>query len=44
MVRSQAYTMTYSDCFFGMGVVLIGAIALLAVMPRPKAGGAVAAH
>ncbi len=44
MVRSQAYTMTYSDCFFGMGVVLIGAIALLALMPRPKAAGAVAAH
>ncbi|HUC16371.1 MAG TPA: DHA2 family efflux MFS transporter permease subunit [Acetobacteraceae bacterium] len=44
MVRSQAYTMTYADCFFGMGVVLIGSIVLLALMPRPKAGGAVAAH
>jgi DHA2 family multidrug resistance protein len=44
MVRSQAYTMTYADCFFGMGVVLIGSVVLLALMPRPKAGGAVAGH
>ncbi len=44
MVRTQAYTMTYADCFFLMGVVLIGSIVLLALVPRPRVGGAVAAH
>lgn len=44
MVRSQAYTMTYADCFFVMGVVLIGAIVLLALVPRPKAGAAAVGH
>ena len=39
MVRAQAYTMTYADCFFGMGVVLIGSIVLLALVPRAKAAG-----
>ncbi|MGH7081805.1 MAG: MDR family MFS transporter [Acetobacteraceae bacterium] len=44
MVRRQAFTMTYGDCFFLMGVVLIAAIVLLALIPRPRPGGAVAAH
>ncbi|MGH7117914.1 MAG: MDR family MFS transporter [Acetobacteraceae bacterium] len=44
MVRSQATTMTYSDCFFGMGVAVIGAAALLLLMPRPRPGGAAAGH
>jgi len=44
MVRSQAYTMTFSDCFFLLGVVLIAATVLLALIPRPRIGGAVAAH
>ncbi|MGH7077707.1 MAG: hypothetical protein ACREFU_06365 [Acetobacteraceae bacterium] len=44
MVRRQAFTMTYGDCFFLMGVVLIAAIVLLALIPRPRPGGTVAAH
>jgi MFS transporter, DHA2 family, multidrug resistance protein len=44
MVRSQAYTMTYADCFFGMGVVLIASTPLLALMPKPRAGAAAVGH
>ena len=44
MVRNQAFTMTYADCFFGMGIVLIASIVLLAVMPKPAAGAAPAGH
>ena len=44
LVRSQAYTMTYADCFFALGVVLIGATVLLVLVPRPQAGAAIAAH
>lgn len=43
IVRRQAFTMTYADCFFLMGVVLIAATVLLIMIPRPKAS-TVAAH
>ncbi|HTW26989.1 MAG TPA: MDR family MFS transporter [Acetobacteraceae bacterium] len=45
LVRREAFTMTYSDCFFGMGVVLLVSVVALLLMPRPKpAAGPVTAH
>ena len=37
--------MTYSDCFLVMGGVLLASIAVVLLMPRPRAGGGtVAVH
>ena len=45
LVRREAFTMTYSDCFLVMGGVLLASIAVVLLMPRPRAGGGtVAVH
>ncbi len=36
LVRREAFTMTYADCFFGLGVALILAIGVLVLIPRPR--------
>lgn len=44
-VRQEAFTMTYADCFFGLGVILIACIAALILMPAPRPqSGPVVAH
>jgi MFS transporter, DHA2 family, multidrug resistance protein len=45
LVRREAFTMTYSDCFLVMGGVLLASIAVVLLMPKPRAGGGtVAVH
>jgi hypothetical protein len=36
LVRREAFTTTYADCFFGLGVALILAIGVLMLVPRPS--------
>jgi MFS transporter, DHA2 family, multidrug resistance protein len=36
MVRTEAYVMSYSDCFFIMGVALIVAALALFLVPKPR--------
>jgi DHA2 family multidrug resistance protein len=38
MVRTEAYVMSYSDCFFIMGVALIAAALALFLVPKPRHG------
>jgi DHA2 family multidrug resistance protein len=42
MVRREAFTMAYSDCFFVLGFALLFAMLGLLLMPKPKSGIAVA--
>ncbi len=39
LVRREAYTMAYADCFFGIGVILLASMAALFLVPRPPASG-----
>jgi DHA2 family multidrug resistance protein len=43
MVRTEAYVLAYSDCFFIMGVALIVAALALVLVPKPRRSEAAAA-
>ena len=43
LIERQALVMTYSDCFWILGVVLIAIIPVVLLLRRPKAGAAIAA-
>ena len=43
-VRREAYIMTFSDCFFILGVLLLLAAVLVVFMPKPAQDGPVAVH
>jgi DHA2 family multidrug resistance protein len=40
MVRTEAYVLAYSDCFFIMGMAMIAAALALFLVPKPRRSGA----
>jgi DHA2 family multidrug resistance protein len=43
MVRTEAYVLAYSDCFFIMGIAMIAAALALFLVPKPRRSESVAA-
>ena len=43
LVRREAYTMAYADCFFGIGVIVLVSIVALLFVPKPRVEAAAAA-
>ena len=43
LVRREAYTMAYADCFYGIGVIVLVSIVALLFVPKPRVEAAAAA-
>ena len=43
LVRREAYTMAYADCFFGIGVIVLLSTAALLFVPKPRVEAAAVA-